>query len=177
MSDEEQDQESIAPQLREFYDAVLAFQSKAMGEASAYNQVIVLAGYAAFFAIWSSVTGSVPKWVTLICGGLMLISVVVYVGWTVINMIFLKTHYVAMSLAVGEGVEGFYERALEVEKNTMNRGNKIMRWWLPVVAAAGGTALLAAVLLSGAAFTSVVTSASPAKSATNCLFTVNRGRR
>jgi hypothetical protein len=83
-------------------------------------------------------------------------------------MIFLKSHYEAMSRAVGEGIEGFYDRALEVEKNTINRRNKIMKWWLPIVATAGGTALSAAILLSGAAFASITASVSSAKGSTDC---------
>lgn len=142
--------------LREFYDAVVSFQSKALSDAASYNQVNVLAGYAAIFAIWSAVSSSLPKWMVLTSGGLMTVSVIVYVSWTIANMIFLKTHHEAMAAAVTQGVEGFVDRVVEAEKRSLTRRDRIMKWWLPVVVAAGGTALVAAVMLAGAAFASVV---------------------
>ena len=105
-------EEADSPNIREFYDAVVSFQAKALSEAASYNQVIVLAGYAAFFAIWSAVSSSLPKSIVLTSGGLMTVSVIVYVSWTIANMSFLKTHNEAMAAAVTQGVEGFVDREI-----------------------------------------------------------------
>jgi hypothetical protein len=138
-------------QLRAFYAEVLSFQSKSFDQSSSYNQVVVLAGYAAFFAVWSAVSDKVSEWVVLTCGGLIILSVMVYVAWTVANMIFLSTYQHEMSAKLSEGFEGFYERMLEVDAKFLGTRARLMKFWLPVVATAGGTGLAAAVLLAAAA--------------------------
>lgn len=137
--------------IQEFYDKTLAFQAKAMENSASYNQVIVLAGYAAFFAIWSSVVNEVPRWVVLCSGGLILFSVIGYVGWTVANMILLKSYYTEMAQCVIAGIEGFVERVTEVERAHLVRQGKVMAWWSATVALTAGTALIATVILAGSA--------------------------
>jgi hypothetical protein len=144
------------PDMREFYEALLSFQLKAIEGAGIYNQVIVLGGYAAFFAIWSAVSGAIADWVVLTAGGLMLISVIVYVGWTVANMIVLKSHHERMGAELSKGAIDFYGRVAAVELQSLQRRDKLMKWWKPVVIVAGTTALASAILVTVASLATVI---------------------
>lgn len=55
--------------------------------AHAYTNAIILAGYAAFFAIWSFTRDMVPDRPELLAALLMTISCAVFVGWELLQMI------------------------------------------------------------------------------------------
>lgn len=139
---------SADPTMREFYDALLSFQTKAIETSAAYNQVIILVGYAAFFAVWSSSAEHLPAWVILASGGLVILSVIVFVAWSVLNMVTVNQSHIAMATALSKGFEGFYERVLEVEEATLRAKARLQRWWIPVVFCAAIPALIGAVMLA-----------------------------
>lgn len=53
-----------------------------------YVSVIIVAGYAAFFTMWGSVKENLPRPCILWSGLLMIISIILFVGFEVIKMIF-----------------------------------------------------------------------------------------
>lgn len=146
---------------REFYDAALNFQAKALEQSSTYNQVIILAGYAAFFAVWSTMADEVPRWAMLLSGASIIVSVIVYVGWTIAGMVFMKTFHEDMAKAIGLGPEGFLARVQSAESRMLARRPKLMRWWAPVVIISGGLGLVAASVLSGTAICALLGSGLP----------------
>lgn len=149
------------PDLREFYDSLLSYQSKALENSAAYNQVIILAGYAAFFAVWSTVADQIPQWVMLLSGALMVISVIVYVGWTVVGMVVLQSYNARMVAELSKGYEGFYSRLAAVEEQGLRLRGRLLKRWLAVVIVAGSTALVAAVLLASASLLEVAADNGP----------------
>jgi len=56
-------------------------------KATAYENVILVAGYAGFFALWSAVAGEMPRSTTLWSVGLMGVSLVVYVAFHIAQMV------------------------------------------------------------------------------------------
>lgn len=131
-----------------FFERTIEFQAKAVGIAEAHIQVIVLAGYAAYFALWSAMAAELPAWALLASGALMTISVVVFVGWTVAGLIFAKFSTDRILNVYRDGTLDFLPRYQQAEEHNLASRAKIMRWWAPVVAVAGFTALTAALILS-----------------------------
>ena len=142
--------------VREFYEETAHYQLKMYDASVTYNQVVVLAGYAAFFAVWSAVADEIPPWVMLLSGGLILCSVVFYVGWTVANMILLKTANERILGQITGGPIGFHERAMAAELQNIAASRKIMKYWKPVLVSAGTSGFIGAVLLASAAIANAV---------------------
>lgn len=72
-------------------------------QARAYTNAIILAGYAAFFAIWSFTRAMVPDRPELLAALLMLISCSVFVAWEVVQMIIRTWTLLGITAACGDG--------------------------------------------------------------------------
>ena len=142
--------------VREFYEETAHYQLKMYDASVTYNQVVVLAGYAAFFAVWSAVADEIPAWVLLLSGGLILCSVVIYVSWTVANMILLKTANERILGQIEGGPTGFHERALAAELQNIAASRKVMKYWKPVLVSAGTSGFIGAVTLGASAIAHAV---------------------
>jgi hypothetical protein len=142
--------------LREFFDYAASYQSRVLDASAAYNQVIVVAGYAAFFAIWSATANDLPRWVTLTCAALMVVSVTLYVGWTIIGMVLIQQHNSRLRSEINKGMEDYLQRIAAAEVRGVEISAKIHRFWIPIVLAAAIPAAIATLLLSGAALVEVV---------------------
>lgn len=60
--DEQVQPDDIRAHLQTFYEVTASYQSRMLESSSGYNQVVVLAGYAGFFTIWSTVRNDIPHW-------------------------------------------------------------------------------------------------------------------
>lgn len=155
---EEPTSQEVRERAQAYFEAAAAYQSRMLEASSSYNQIVVLAGYAGFFTIWSATADDLPRWLVLLSGALMGISLIVYVGWTVIGMILLRSQMQRLLDALNDGPDGYLERVQAAEAKGAVASNKLMRWWKPVLWAAGVPAAVAAILLAVAAFATVVLS-------------------
>ena len=136
--------------IDQLLDKTIAYQSRSVEISLAHNQVIILAGYAAFFTLWSTMATAIPLGAMLISGALMVISAAVFLAWTVCGMFVLRnTSEWQMQLFRGGPVD-FVGRQVEVEKACVEARASLMRYWKPTIWSAGGTAGLAAAILVGA---------------------------
>src|SRR5579884_2414890 len=75
----------------ESLDAVLGrllkFTEDSWGKATAYDTAIIVAGYGAFFALWSEVSKDVTPAARDITAALIGISVLLYIAWHVVEML------------------------------------------------------------------------------------------
>jgi hypothetical protein len=136
---------------RDFLGSAAEYQSRMFDASTAYNQIIVIGGYAAFFSIWSAFSKDIDRTVVLSSGVLILVSLIVYVTWTVVGMYQLTRRNIEATSTFAEGVEGFEERIQTVEVAAQQRSRSLLKFWRPVVWASGLTGFAAAALLSGAA--------------------------
>jgi hypothetical protein len=136
---------------RDFFGVAAEYQSRIFDSSVAYNQIIVLGGYAAFFGVWSAVAKDIPREVLLGSGALILVSLIVYVSWTVVGMYHLGIRNLQAVGTFGEGVDGFQERLVAVEIEAQKRSGKLLRFWKAVVWVSGLTGFVAASALGGAA--------------------------
>lgn len=140
---------------REFFENVATYQSRLYATSAAYNQVVVLAGYAGFFAIWASLKPDMARWVIQTSGGLMVVSLILYGGWTVVQMYVGKVHTGHMLAEIAKGREDFHRRIGAAEARGIAASQSLMRWWKPVVWSSGLTALAASLIVSVSAFLAV----------------------
>lgn len=140
---------------REFFENVATYQSRLYATSAAYNQVVVLAGYAGFFAIWASLKPDMARWVIQTSGGLMVVSLILYGGWTVVQMYVGKVHSGHMLAEIAKGREDFHRRIGAAEARGIAASQSLMRWWKPVVWSSGLAALAAGLIVSVSAFLAV----------------------
>jgi hypothetical protein len=131
--------------LRKFY---IDIQSGLFSQSASYLNVVLAAGYVGAFTLWNLIraqlTPVISNWVAL----LLSISLALYVGWTVFNMIWLalRRREYPVKLRGYKGIE-FATRyeALEIE------GQRTLFWYIPVwavvISLAIATAFFALVLL------------------------------
>jgi hypothetical protein len=79
-----EESERAAELLRERY---VKFSSESFGHAAAYDNVVVIAGYAAFFALWSAVAKDISPLARLTTVSLMGASLMLYITWHMIQML------------------------------------------------------------------------------------------
>lgn len=141
---------------RDFFGVAAEYQSRMFDASTAYNQLIVIGGYAAFFSVWGAFAKDLDKELLVSSGVLIIISIMIYLAWTVVGMFQLGRRNIEGVASFGAGVEGFAERLQAVEVASQERSQKLLKWWKPVTIGAGGSALIAAFLLGGGALWSVM---------------------
>lgn len=156
MTDEAPDLAETREKLRAFYEALGSYHSRLLEASSGYNQIVVLGGYAGFFTIWAATAEDLPRWLVLLTGGLIGLSLTVYVGWTVANMIAMRGHMQRMMDEIALGADGFLERVQAAEAKSIATSNRLMRLWKPVLWMAGAPALAGSLLLTAGAFWTVI---------------------
>jgi hypothetical protein len=147
--------DEIRQRLQTYYEATASYQSRLLEASSSYNQVVVLAGYAGFFTIWSTVRTDVPHWLLLLSGGLMGLSLIVYVAWTVYGMVLSRNSIQRVLDELAKGPDGYLARVQAAEAKNVSDTNAYMQRWKSVLWSSGVPAAVAGLLLVGAAFASV----------------------
>ncbi|MBN0315103.1 hypothetical protein JTM73_33150, partial [Pseudomonas aeruginosa] len=65
----------------------MQLNEKLMTQASNYTNLIMVAGYAGLFGLWSTLVGRLPQWLYALCGLLALLSLLLFVSWEIIKMV------------------------------------------------------------------------------------------
>lgn len=68
-------------------DRAVSYAAEIYGYASAYDNAVVIAGYAAFFALWAGASDDISRNCRLITAALMGSSLVFYIIWQVLQML------------------------------------------------------------------------------------------
>lgn len=66
-------------------DALIQLQEKQMNHLASYTNLIMVAGYAGYFAFWSTMVTKLPQWIFALCGLLMTISLTLFIAWEIIK--------------------------------------------------------------------------------------------
>jgi hypothetical protein len=135
---------------RQKMDAVVQFASTLFDKAAAYENVIVLGGYVAFFSVWATVSHQLTKNAALLCGGLMAISLTLYVGWHILQMLTRLRHHPKFGQLVSADLppREFLEKWQAAELAQQRESVMLLRVWpwffLPTLV----TGITASVILS-----------------------------
>ncbi|WP_439125146.1 hypothetical protein GKKCFE_17575 [Pseudomonas sp. E141] len=71
---------------------LMQLNEKQMASAATYTNLILVAGYAGFFGFWSTLSLRLPLWLYSLCGLLALFSLMLFVSWEIVKMIWSNFH-------------------------------------------------------------------------------------
>ncbi|AJF49001.1 TPA: hypothetical protein ACGJ7L_002302 [Pseudomonas aeruginosa] len=145
--------EEIA-EIRKFQEAcerdrdigtLMQLNEKLMTQASNYTNLIMVAGYAGLFGLWSTLVGRLPQWLYALCGLLALLSLLLFVSWEIIKMVWgslyvKRTNRIITTVARGKKPMDMYQAAMSLYNVKMH---KVWLWFfVPTVVLGVGAGLL-----------------------------------
>lgn len=72
--------------------AVLDLTGRLQTNAVAYTNLVIVAGYAAFFTFWGNLENNLPQWLHALSGLFILLSLLLFLAWEVTKMIWSAFH-------------------------------------------------------------------------------------
>ncbi len=109
----------------------IKYASDVYGFASAYDNAVIIAGYAAFFALWTGVNEDVTAACRLATVAMMGSSLMLYIGWQMLQMITRqKFEFERASSFEFEGeIERFNKAWEDIDRRPGIAMMRIMKWW------------------------------------------------
>lgn len=86
---EEMKQEQI---VEKQISAFIQLNEKLMNNSNAYTNLIMVAGYAGYFAFWSILAGKIPTWLFNACGLAITLSLTLFITWEIVKMFWSAKH-------------------------------------------------------------------------------------
>lgn len=145
---------SITPEQAMSWEAQLERLRKHAADtseyATRYTNLVIAAGFAAFFAVWSAFIPHLPRWATLLTGSLIGAALILFIAWTVYqaweNGLSAKRTAAALLGATQQNFSARWDAVTKAERLAILRIYTLWPWiFLPTVA----LGLSAAVLLAG----------------------------
>lgn len=145
----EQRRQADAQVIKDHY---LEYHHSLYSTAAIYDNAVILAGFAAFFALWAGIAGDLPKFARLIDVALMGVSLMAYVAVTIGQMLqrqfFLEWKRGALFSAYADDAQRFVEEWDAIGLAYEGQTDRTMQlaiggFWLSL-----GSGFAAAVLLS-----------------------------
>lgn len=123
--------------------------AEAQAKAKEYTNFVIVAGYAAFFALWSGVASDLPSQPRCASAALIGVSLLVFIGWEITTMVARDAadrpfDDICYDVYPTDDFEGRWERAAAAAARIHNRYRKAWPWVLGVsiVTGLGGAAIL-----------------------------------
>lgn len=118
---------------------------KEMTHSTGYANLILVAGYAGYFAFWSTLVERLPHWLYAVSGLLALSSLLLFISWEVTKMIWGTVHLNRIQAMLEKGLRGSsLVQAVEMARTL--HAARINRLWVgllvPTVAFGIGAGLL-----------------------------------
>ncbi|MGQ7817250.1 hypothetical protein ACUTAH_16550 [Metapseudomonas furukawaii] len=73
-------------------EAIQQLNEKIVSSSVNYTNFILAAGYAGFFAFWATLSERIPAGIYALTGLLILLSLVLFIGWEIIKMVWGAVH-------------------------------------------------------------------------------------
>lgn len=116
---------------RDLLNAQKELLAHAYGQAQAYSSVILLAGYAGFFAIWSFLRQDISKAQIFISGFLIAVSLTSYIVWEVYQAYYRSRSLLGLNRAI-QDPNNFENLLAEHKKAEHDRQIWFGRIWITV---------------------------------------------
>ena len=120
---------------------------KTYSQAQAYTNLIMLAGYASIFVLWTNSKGSVSPLIYFSSGILFAVSLAVFVGWELYGMHVRAKGLFAIARSVDDP-ERFVSGILDYQREEANRAFRLARIYRPVFVIATVTGFSSLILIS-----------------------------
>ncbi|WP_208855893.1 hypothetical protein [Pseudomonas lutea] len=127
---------------------LMQMNEKQMTQATAYTNLILVAGYAGYFAFWSTLVTKLPSWIYALSGLLAIVSLLCFIAWELVKMIWGNTYLNRTNKMITKTVRGpealrLIEAASSLHSVSIN---KVWMWFLVPTITCG---MSAGVLLVG----------------------------
>lgn len=128
-------------------EAFIQLNEKLMGHATNYTNLIMVAGYAGFFAFWSTLTGKIPAWLFSTCGLLITLSLTLFISWELIKMFWSSSHMRKTQAILAQSRRP--ATVADYEKATREFSAAAHKVWMLFLIPSVTTGVLAAIMLVG----------------------------
>lgn len=131
------------------YERRLKMAEASWDKASAYDTAITVAGYAAFFALWSGVADDVTPIARTATAALIGVSLLLYIGWTMLVMLTRHSHDREFAATLGKSQQPIdaINDWDSIERKRIRALIAVQRFWIPVFGTAVVTGVSGALLL------------------------------
>jgi hypothetical protein len=138
-------------ELEKRIETVVKIMAALYDKAAAYTNLVIIAGYAAFFAVWGNMKGQLGKREMLYAALFMSISLIFFILWETIKMVITSITLKSLRKTVLEATpEHFNTKLVELNKAEARLHVKLMYFWFFVLAVTVGFGLLAGgILING----------------------------
>ncbi|AZD78735.1 hypothetical protein [Pseudomonas chlororaphis] len=126
-------------------EALIQLQEKQMTNQANYTNLIMVAGYAGYFAFWSTLVTKIPQWIFALCGLLMTLSLTLFITWEIIKAFWTGRYFHQVQEALGKPRSSQTSSELQAVGAKFNAKGR--RWWIWFFATSVITGLSAATVL------------------------------
>lgn len=127
--------------------AFIQLNEKLMSNANAYTNLIMVAGYAGFFAFWSTFSGKIPSWLFNACGLAITLSLTLFITWEIVKMFWSAKHMQATQAILAKRPHASV--ITEFEKAFQDFSTRSQKVWLVFLVPTVLSGMTAASLLLG----------------------------
>lgn len=131
---------------REMLEAQKELLAHTFSQAQSYTNLIIVAGYAGFFAIWTQMASEMAPATRFWSGLLISLSVAGFIGWEVYGMILRSKAMLEIARAVNDP-QRYEELMIEHRAKQNDKAIQIGRIWLIALPFIAGTAFLALLII------------------------------
>ncbi len=131
---------------REMLEAQKELLAHTFSQAQSYTNLIIVAGYAGFFAIWTQMASEMAPATKFWSGFLISLSVAGFIAWEVYGMILRSKAMLGIARAVSDP-ERYEELILEHRARQHDKAIQVGRTWLIALPFIAGTALFALLII------------------------------
>jgi hypothetical protein len=131
---------------REMLEAQKELLAYTFSQAQSYTNLIIVAGYAGFFAIWTQMAGEMAPATRFWSGLLISISVAGFIGWEVYGMILRSKSMFGVARAVNDP-QRYEELIAQHRAEQKEVAIQVGRIWLIALPFIAGTAFLALLII------------------------------
>lgn len=140
-------------------EKLIAFNVETFERAATYDNIIMIGGYAAFFTVWTGVTPHIGRAPVLWAGGLICVSLALYVFWHIYQMSARYRAQRRFAAVIEQNDVSTFDRQWHDAEIAYKRDMSIvLSRWLFVFVPSVVTGLAAAVVLSGAIWSGIASS-------------------
>lgn len=127
--------------------AFVQLNEKLMNNANAYTNLIMVAGYAGYFAFWSTLSGKIPTWLFNACGLGITFSLTLFITWEIVKMFWSAKHMRATQAILAKRAHP--NVITEFEKSFQDFSARSQKIWIVFLVPTVVSGITAASLLIG----------------------------
>lgn len=128
-------------------EIMIKVMSALYDKAVAYTNIIILAGYAAFFTVWSTMKAKMSHKEMLVAAFCITFSLVFFVFWEVTKMIVNSKSLTGLLNVPKAPPQEFDQRLAEQQKADQRLNIRLLRFWIVILVLTVVPGLVAAVVL------------------------------